>query len=249
MSTKHPELRKLEHVNVDDLMSQGTVDKDGYLHKEGGHFKSWKRRWCILRGATLYYFSAPHSCFCKGAVILDPHAEAVPGTPFHKSDSKHAYFTVKTRQRMLHMYANSHPEMESWVTTVNVIATSLLQQVHDRSLSLSSAASLPTPLSLSSPLLLSPSSSSTTTSSTTSTSNTSTSRSYSMCVHAPSQGNTMNTEAHNQRSNSFGEDVPVAVVPSLVSMPLPLHVPQLYTKSKQKKTKSTTSSNDNDLDL
>ncbi|KAH3760267.1 hypothetical protein Pelo_7903 [Pelomyxa schiedti] len=244
-STKHPELAKLEHVNVDDLMTQGPVDKDGYLSKEGGHFKSWKRRWCVLRGATMYYFAAPHSCTCKGAVVLDPHAEAVPGTPFHKSDSKHNYFSLKTRQRMLYMCAISQAEMDSWISTINLIAKSLLQQVHDRSL-VNTSGDLPTPLTLSSSTTpdISNSHSSNSTScgnSTGSSSSNSTGRSYSVSVNAANANG-----SNGARSNSFGADGPVAVIPSLVAMPLPLHVPQSSTAKSKKKA---TANEGDDLDL
>lgn len=31
-------------------------DKEGWLWKQGGRYRSWKRRWFILSGKCLYYF-------------------------------------------------------------------------------------------------------------------------------------------------------------------------------------------------
>lgn len=33
--------------------------KEGYLVKEGGSYKNWKKRWVILSGPFLYYFKSP----------------------------------------------------------------------------------------------------------------------------------------------------------------------------------------------
>ena len=33
-------------------------DKEGYMMKQGGNVKTWKRRWFVLKGHTLYYFTS-----------------------------------------------------------------------------------------------------------------------------------------------------------------------------------------------
>jgi hypothetical protein len=32
------------------------AEKDGYMTKQGGSIKTWKRRWFVLKGPNLYYF-------------------------------------------------------------------------------------------------------------------------------------------------------------------------------------------------
>jgi hypothetical protein len=34
------------------------ADKEGFLTKQGGGYKSWKRRWFVLKGTNLYYFKS-----------------------------------------------------------------------------------------------------------------------------------------------------------------------------------------------
>jgi hypothetical protein len=34
-------------------------DKDGYLMKQGGNIKTWKKRWCVLKDGSIFYFKTP----------------------------------------------------------------------------------------------------------------------------------------------------------------------------------------------
>ena len=44
----------------------------GWLTKQGGSIKTWKRRWMVLKGTTLYYFkvTAPLACGCASGSPL-----------------------------------------------------------------------------------------------------------------------------------------------------------------------------------
>jgi len=50
----------------------GQASKEGYLVKQGGRWRSWKRRWFVLRNTTLYYFSAPSVRDPLGYIPLAP---------------------------------------------------------------------------------------------------------------------------------------------------------------------------------
>lgn len=45
----------------EDLLFQTfyNPEREGYLAKQGGRVKTWKRRWFILTGNCLYYFKTP----------------------------------------------------------------------------------------------------------------------------------------------------------------------------------------------
>jgi len=46
--------------------SQGTVygkTKRGYLSKQGGSSKGWKRRWCVFENNALFYYKQEGVCF------------------------------------------------------------------------------------------------------------------------------------------------------------------------------------------
>ena len=46
-------------------------DKAGYLRKQGGRVKSWKKRWFLLSNSCLYYFKKPSDAAPKGFVPLE----------------------------------------------------------------------------------------------------------------------------------------------------------------------------------
>jgi hypothetical protein len=39
------------------MEDKGESEKEGYLVKRGGRWRSWKRRWFVLQNKTLYYYS------------------------------------------------------------------------------------------------------------------------------------------------------------------------------------------------
>lgn len=49
---------------------RGTA-REGWLSKQGGRVKTWKKRWVILSGSVLYYFDSPKELQPKGLVPLE----------------------------------------------------------------------------------------------------------------------------------------------------------------------------------
>jgi hypothetical protein len=45
-------------------------DKDGYLTKQGGNIKTWKKRWCVLKDGSIFYFKTPKVRALAGAWLL-----------------------------------------------------------------------------------------------------------------------------------------------------------------------------------
>jgi hypothetical protein len=50
----------LDYINTNNevLKKIGIPDHDGWLKKQGDKYRSWKNRFCILKGATLYYLKS-----------------------------------------------------------------------------------------------------------------------------------------------------------------------------------------------
>jgi len=44
------------YSNEETYKSIGTPDFSGWLKKQGDKYKTWKTRYCILKGVNLYYF-------------------------------------------------------------------------------------------------------------------------------------------------------------------------------------------------
>jgi len=69
-------LEKLYDRIVEDeiKMEQGmftNAEKKGWLTKQGGRIKTWKRRWFILNDTGLYYFKKPQDTEPCGIIMLD----------------------------------------------------------------------------------------------------------------------------------------------------------------------------------
>ena len=48
-------------------------DCHGYLQKVGNHHKTWRRRYCVLKYACLYYYTDPRSTTAKGTYVFVSH--------------------------------------------------------------------------------------------------------------------------------------------------------------------------------
>lgn len=63
---------KIPEDDGNDLMHTFfNPDKEGWLWKQGGRFKSWKRRWFILKDNCLYYFEYTQDKEPKGIIPLE----------------------------------------------------------------------------------------------------------------------------------------------------------------------------------
>jgi len=63
---------KIPDENYDDLMfTFFSPDREGWLVKQGGSWKSWKRRWFVLSDRCLYYFQHTAENVPKGIIPLE----------------------------------------------------------------------------------------------------------------------------------------------------------------------------------
>lgn len=59
-------------ASMDSLLQRSTQldvvpDMEGWLHKQGDKYKTWNRRWFVLKGPNLFYFKSPkvkRRCLC-----------------------------------------------------------------------------------------------------------------------------------------------------------------------------------------
>lgn len=92
----------------------GTFIKSGYLRKQGGLFKTVKRRWFVLYATGLYYYENEHwKRFTRKITLAKGRVE---------TDKKHRvgyYFRVVSSTVTLHLWAGSEVEKHDWVTHLN----------------------------------------------------------------------------------------------------------------------------------
>jgi len=127
---------KIPDETYDDLMyTFFSPEKEGWLLKQGGSWKSWKRRWFVLNERVLYYFQHTAETSPKGIIPLegvkvrslptkdgkewvfeissDSGSETVKGC---KTDSHGA--VVQGNHKHYRMSATSREERDQWVQCI-----------------------------------------------------------------------------------------------------------------------------------
>lgn len=89
------------------------ADKQGFLVKEGGNIKTWKKRWCVLKANSLYY--------CKkqnGTELGIIHLVNVTLVRVSSRKNKKHCFEIWTPERTYYMCAPNDAERDSWIETI-----------------------------------------------------------------------------------------------------------------------------------
>lgn len=87
------------------------ADKAGFLTKEGGSIKTWKKRWCVLKNGALRY-SKSQSSGELGIIHLKNAGQIAP-TDLRKN--KKNCFTIETPERTYFICAPTPAERDSWI--------------------------------------------------------------------------------------------------------------------------------------
>eukprot|EP01121_Diplochlamys_sp_Union-15-3_P009003 TRINITY_DN2429_c0_g1_i1.p1 TRINITY_DN2429_c0_g1~~TRINITY_DN2429_c0_g1_i1.p1 ORF type:complete len:466 (+),score=94.61 TRINITY_DN2429_c0_g1_i1:120-1517(+) len=98
------------------------MNKAGYLVKEGGRFKSWKKRWCVIEGDLINYYRKDTKKEKCGSVNLRV-ASKIQSVEYR---NKKNCFEIVTPERVYHMCADSVSEKESWIEVLCKYRESLL---------------------------------------------------------------------------------------------------------------------------
>jgi len=108
--------KKYEDIKV-SAESLKPNTKEGWLTKQGGSIKSWKRRYCILKDSKLYYFKGPKEPVFQGRVDLESNS-LVKEEPPNKEKKKNL-ISVTTSKRVFFMYPDTKEEVQSWVDAIS----------------------------------------------------------------------------------------------------------------------------------
>jgi len=103
-------------------------DKDGYLTKQGGAIKTWKRRWFVLKGSKLWYFKSRTDTQAKGFIELE--ATTLVREEGSNNKKKKTMFSIQARglkgRRVFMMYPDTQQESTEWIEAIrkNIAACS-----------------------------------------------------------------------------------------------------------------------------
>jgi len=126
---------KIPDETYDDLMyTFFSPEKEGWLLKQGGSWKNWKRRWFLLSDRCLYYFQHTAENVPKGIIplenvkvrcmedkdgkrfLFEVYSETNATVKGCKTDSHGT--VVQGKHKSYRMSANSDEDRESWVQSI-----------------------------------------------------------------------------------------------------------------------------------
>jgi len=116
MSGKKPDETMLR-VSVTSLQP---ADKEGWMTKQGGSIKTWKKRWFVLKGNKLYYFKGKTDDDAKGLIDLEADTLVRNESDNKKVNKKSANMLSIQAQgwkgrRCFYMFPDSHTEQIEWI--------------------------------------------------------------------------------------------------------------------------------------
>lgn len=88
--------------------------KEGWMTKQGGFIKTWKRRWFVLRGTTLAYFVKPGGKL-KGEIECAGATEVAAAPECKKQP---AFKVVVPSARTYYIRTDSDQEVQNWVEAI-----------------------------------------------------------------------------------------------------------------------------------
>lgn len=89
----------------------------GYVTKEGGSYKSWKRRFMVIEGHEIVYYKKENRKEKCGIIHLDIKCAA---HPIQYKNKKHC-FEIKTPGRDYHVCTLTEVDLERWVKGINEV--------------------------------------------------------------------------------------------------------------------------------
>lgn len=85
-------IKKYGDIKVPAQSILPNADKHGYLTKQGGSIKTWKRRYFILKDKTIYYYKTPKDIVFTGKIELES-TSLVKDEQTQKKKSKYDFYS------------------------------------------------------------------------------------------------------------------------------------------------------------
>ncbi|EGG18905.1 pleckstrin domain-containing protein [Cavenderia fasciculata] len=92
------------------------ADREGWLTKQGGAIKTWRRRWFVLKGKKLYYFKNKTDVEATGLIEFEP--DSFVKDERDKDKKKKFMFSLGTSKRVYYIYAEVESDMKQWIESI-----------------------------------------------------------------------------------------------------------------------------------
>ncbi|KAG2220772.1 hypothetical protein INT45_012265 [Circinella minor] len=106
--------RKLSVASIDQQQQDASQapEHEGWLHKQGDKYKTWNKRWFVLKGPNLFYFKSPKDVRMKGIINLRGYRIVVDET-IHSG--KYSFKAQHDRERTFYFYTDTEESMRKWI--------------------------------------------------------------------------------------------------------------------------------------
>ncbi|KAI9264257.1 hypothetical protein BDA99DRAFT_508836 [Phascolomyces articulosus] len=101
--------------------NDGKPDMEGWLHKQGDRYKTWNKRWFVLRGPNLFYFKSPKDLRVKGIINLVGYS-IIADESIHAG--KYCFKMQHEVERTFYFYTNSEKTLKSWMRALMKVTIS-----------------------------------------------------------------------------------------------------------------------------
>lgn len=91
------------HISTDPFASSqesGAKSKRGWLSKQGGSSKGWKRRWCVFENNALFYYKSDADKEWAGVIYAEDMRTVAVAEEESKKNPKYSFcFELETKER------------------------------------------------------------------------------------------------------------------------------------------------------
>ncbi|KAI8883186.1 hypothetical protein K501DRAFT_219836 [Backusella circina FSU 941] len=87
-------------------------EHEGWLHKQSDKYKTWNKRWFVLKGSNLFYFKSPKDVRMKGIINLRGY-KIIVDESIHTG--KYCFKAQHDRERTFFFYTDTEESMRLWL--------------------------------------------------------------------------------------------------------------------------------------
>jgi len=104
-----------KYGNIDvPAQSLFPAEREGWLTKQGGSIRTWKKRYFILKGKTLYYYKTPKDLQFTGRIDLEPSSSVRD----EQDKKRKGMFSISTTRRVFYMFPEKTDELRLWMESI-----------------------------------------------------------------------------------------------------------------------------------
>eukprot|EP00732_Lithocolla_globosa_P002635 Lithocolla_globosa_v1_NODE_1787_length_2341_cov_4.365267.p1 type:complete len:671 gc:universal NODE_1787_length_2341_cov_4.365267:2196-184(-) len=120
LSDTEPALSENEVAETSEANASEVV-KEGYLVKQGGGHKSWKKRWFVLTLTSLKYYKHADNVGKKSLGTIQLRNETVSVEKVSEPGQKGYYFRIVTPERIYLVSGQSDSDVDGWVASIQKV--------------------------------------------------------------------------------------------------------------------------------